>query len=89
MGRKSLAPQHAFILVPSTSVHMFFMRFPIDVAILDDALKVVAVYHSLAPWSVSGLHLSARYAVELPAGILKTTDTEVGDTLELPERTGG
>ncbi len=43
MGRRSLHEGHGVLLTPCTSVHTFFMRFPIDVVFLDrNALELEA-----------------------------------------------
>jgi hypothetical protein len=62
------------------SVHMFFMRFPIDVVFLARDRTVVGVKHRLAPWRVA----AARRAVaslELPAGRVAEAGVEEGDKL--------
>jgi uncharacterized membrane protein (UPF0127 family) len=69
------------------SVHMFFMRFPIDVVFLDRDRKVVGVRHQLAPWRVAG----ARHAVaalELPAGAAAEAGIQEGDVLVLEDLEG-
>lgn len=83
LGRAGLAPGAALVIEPCTSVHMFFMRFSIDVAFLAGDGEVLAVYHGLAPWRISGFHARAARAVELPAGALKAHGVAVGDVLEL------
>ncbi|NLI78109.1 MAG: DUF192 domain-containing protein [Candidatus Riflebacteria bacterium] len=66
-----LPPGEGLLLEPCTSVHMLFMRFPIDVVFLAADLRVVACYHSLRPWvGLSGWHRDAAKALELPAGTL-------------------
>ena len=62
------------------SVHMFFMRFAIDVVFLGRDRTVVGVKHRLAPWRVA----VARHAVaslELPAGKAAEVGVERGDVL--------
>jgi uncharacterized membrane protein (UPF0127 family) len=63
-------------------IHMFGMRFPIDVAFLDRNGRVIAVHHSLKPNRLSKLSLRAEGVLELAAGRLSATGTEVGDTVE-------
>ena len=69
------------LLTPCRSVHMFGMRYPLDVAFLDADGTVVALYPSLSPGSRTGWHRNAVHALELPAGSLMSTDTQVGDVL--------
>lgn len=81
LGRGPLAPGEGLLLVPCRSIHTFGMGFPIDVAFLDPAGRVVAVYPDLGPGRASRTHRSARSALELPAGTLAATGTAVGDEL--------
>jgi uncharacterized membrane protein (UPF0127 family) len=60
---------------------MFGMKYPIDVAFLDESGKVVALYPSLQPGGRTRWHGRARSALELPDGTLAATRTTVGDTL--------
>lgn len=70
------------LLEPCTSVHNCFVRFPIDVVFLDRDNKVVKVLRNFKPWRFSWIYLSARRALELPAG--KVPDDVVkGDELEV------
>ena len=81
LGRKGLDSGGGLLIVPSKGVHMFGMRFPIDVLLLDDERRVVATYPELRPWRMSGVHRDARYALELPAGTVEETGTSEGDEL--------
>jgi uncharacterized membrane protein (UPF0127 family) len=84
MGRPSLAPDEGLYL-PDTSIHMFFMRFPIDALFVAPAAengrrRVVAVRQRLRPWV--GIVLPVRGAagvVELPAGAIDRAGVQVGD----------
>jgi len=48
--RKYLPPGCGLLLVPCPSVHTFFLRFPIDVLLLDRAGQVLAVRRAVRPW---------------------------------------
>jgi uncharacterized membrane protein (UPF0127 family) len=67
------------------SVHMFFMRFPIDVVFLDRDWRVVGVRHELRPWRFAGARRAVA-ALELPAGAAATAGIEEGDVLALEEQ---
>jgi len=80
--RSHLPNGSGLLLVPCPSIHTFFMRFPIDVVLLDRQGKVVAVRRGVRPWRVV-FPVSGSYAtLELPAG---TASVEVGATLRLDE----
>jgi uncharacterized protein len=80
LGRSSLQPDGGMLIDGAGSVHMFFMRFPIDVVFLSRDRTVVGVRHRLAPWRIA----AARHAVaalELPAGRAAEAGVEKGDRL--------
>src|SRR5579864_6299023 len=80
LGRRGLEPDKGMLIDRAGSVHMFFMRFPIDVVFLARDRTVVRVEHCLAPWRVA----AARHAVasvELPAGAAAAAGVEKGDVL--------
>ncbi len=84
MGRASLADGEGLYL-PTSSIHMFFMRFPIDALFVaapgaDGARRVVGMREHLPPWR--GIVLPVRGAqgvIELPAGTLRAHGVRVGD----------
>jgi uncharacterized protein len=81
LGRSPLPAGAGLLLQPCRAVHMFGMRYAVDVAFLDRRGAVVAVYHRLAPGQRSRWHKGAAYALELPAGTLAMTGTREGDRL--------
>jgi len=85
LGRSGLSEGEGLLIVPSRGVHMFGMRFPLDVLLLDGQRRVQASYTDLAPGKSTGMHRGVRYALELPVGTIRATDTRVGDDLEWEE----
>lgn len=83
LGRNTLAPRQGMYLVPCQWVHMFGMRFPIDVAFLAGDGRVLAIHHALQPNRLSRLVLRAEGVLELAVGTLEASRTTVGDQLEL------
>ena len=81
LGRDRLAPGEGLWIVPCESVHTFFMRFPIDLVYLDRNNKVRKVRSSVGPWRLSAC-FSAHSILELPAGTIRATQTQRGDSLE-------
>ena len=76
LGRNGLAEGEGLHIVPCNSIHMFFMRFPIDVAFLDREGRVVRAVHTIKPWRATRMYLDAYSALELPAGTLQRTGTQ-------------
>jgi uncharacterized membrane protein (UPF0127 family) len=83
MGRRELPEGHGLALTPCNSIHMFFMRIPLDVVFLDRNGRVVRAYHGIRPWRVSRIVRGAHTAVELPAGTLRQAGIDTGAELRL------
>lgn len=81
LGRTSLPEGSGLLIEPCNSIHMLFMRFPIDAIFVDRYGNVVALYPSLPPWHLYAGHRYARYVLELPAGVIATTQTAIGDQI--------
>ncbi|MGA8366581.1 MAG: DUF192 domain-containing protein [Candidatus Acidiferrales bacterium] len=73
-------------IVPSRGVHMFGMRFAIDVLFLGRGEIVVHLEQNLRPWRVSRVVPSAQSVLELPAGTIARTATQAGDQIEFLSR---
>ncbi|MBA2568712.1 MAG: DUF192 domain-containing protein [Actinobacteria bacterium] len=82
LGRDGLEPGEGLLLRPASSVHTWFMRFPIDVVFLDRGLVVVGIADLLEPWRAAGRR-GAKSALELPAGEAARRGLSVGDQLTL------
>lgn len=72
----------ALWIIPSRGIHTIGMRFPIDVLFLDRGRTVVHLYKNLEPWRVSKVIMGARSVLELPAGTIAKTKTQIGDHVE-------
>ena len=83
LGRESLPDGDALLIEPCTSIHTFFMRFPIDAAFLSRDFRVIRAISRLKPWRATRFHPRAAMVVELPGGTLARTGTREGDLLEL------
>jgi uncharacterized membrane protein (UPF0127 family) len=82
LGRAGLEQGEGLLLRPASSIHMWFMRFPIDAVFLDRENRVLRVVEHLAPWRVAGCR-GAKAVVELPAGEAARVRLAVGDRLSL------
>lgn len=83
LGRGRLGPEEALWLVPCRAIHTIGMRFPIDVLFLDRGGRVVATLENVRPWRLSPLVRRAHGVLELRAGTVRKSATQVGDAIEL------
>jgi len=81
LGRKGLPPGGGLWIVPCESVHTFWMQFPIDLVYIDRKKRIKKLRSNVPPWRLSAC-LSAHSILELPAGTIQSTLTQVGDMLE-------
>jgi uncharacterized membrane protein (UPF0127 family) len=82
LGREAMPAGSALAIAPCSSVHTFFMRFPIDIVFVARDGCVIKVRRRVAPWRVAAA-LSAFAVIELPAGSLDESAIEVGDVLQV------
>ena len=82
LGREGLADGEGLWIIPCEAVHTFWMRFSIDLVYLDSKKRIRKLVSEVPPWRLSAC-LSAHSILELPAGTIRKTKTERGDTLEL------
>ena len=59
------------------------MRFPIDALYVNKAGNVVHLESNLKPWRVAAIKPESATVIELPAGTIEQTATQVGDTIEV------
>ncbi len=81
MLRSTPAPGGGLLIRPCSSIHMFFMRFPIDAVFFDRAGVVTGVSRNVRPWW--GLAFGGRGAhavIEMRVG--DADGIEVGHELE-------
>jgi uncharacterized protein len=83
LSRSSLEPGEALWIVPSRGVHTWGMRFTIDVVALDEAGTVIDCVSNLRPWRVRLPRRGTAGVLELPAGTLAASGTNVGHTILL------
>jgi uncharacterized membrane protein (UPF0127 family) len=81
LGRDSLPTGTGMLIRPCRSIHMWFMRFPIDAAFLDKELRVLNVARNLRPWQLAFAPPKTHCVLEMAEGELD--GLEVGDQLVL------
>lgn len=83
LGQTTLKKGQSLWLRPCKGIHTIGMKFPIDAIFLDKKNTVVAVRSNLLPNRMTRLYLRAASVIELSAGSLAATDTEIGDVIEI------
>ena len=86
LGRRSLPPGEALVILKCNFVHTFFMLFPIDLIFCSKDHKTLALQENLKPWRFSKFVSKANYVIELPCGTLAKYQLQNGDELELADR---
>jgi hypothetical protein len=71
------------VIEPCNSIHMFFMRYPLDVVFTDAGGRVLFLYRGIKPWRMGRIVRGAKRAIELPEGTVDRTHTQIGDLLSL------
>ncbi len=81
LGRRSLEPGEGLLLSPCRSIHMYGMKFDLDVVFVARDGRVVGLYERLAPGRRTRWHREALHALELPAGTVAASGTRRGDRI--------
>ena len=86
LGREGLEPGTGMLFdngrfTPFMWMHMFFMRFAIDIVFLGRGDTVIRINRRLKPWRVSSVVFGARRALELNSGASDESSTQVGDQI--------
>jgi uncharacterized protein len=81
LGRPVIQPGEGLMLPGCRAIHTWGMGYPLDVIFLGHQGEVVRTYAGLRPRRFTAWHRRAEYALELPAGTIVATATQVGDTL--------
>ena len=81
LATPSLSAGEGLLIERTQSIHMFFMRYPIDVVFVDQNAKVTRTVTGLRPWRVVGWARGARDCLELPVGAIAGSGTVQGDQL--------
>lgn len=86
LNRRELGMGEGLVIKPCNSVHTCFMRFPIDVVFVDDQYRIVKIIENMQAFRFSPIVKSAASVVELPAGVVRITNTQVGDEVKFSAR---
>src|SRR3954451_3819300 len=82
MFRKEPIKDEGLWIVPCNAVHMFFMKFPLDIVLLNEQNEVVEVHHSLKPWKMTKPIKDAYSTLELPEGSAEKLGIKIGSFIK-------
>lgn len=71
--RAPLSPQQGLLMAPCRSIHTHWMRFAIDVAMLDRSGIVLAMHANVPPWRMLAGPHGTQAMVEARVGTLATS----------------
>jgi len=82
LGRSGMEPGEGLFLLGVPSIHMYLMRFPIDVFFFDGDMRVARICHSLQPWSTA-CSPGAYHTLELMSGQARALSITEGELMRL------
>ncbi len=82
IGKSTWSPGEGMLFPECRSIHMWFMRVPIEVVFLNEG-RVTSLWRNVKPWRlVPVVDFRARDVLELPPGTIDRSKLEVGDRVE-------
>ena len=81
LGTKTLPQGEGLLIVPCNSIHSFFMQYAFDAIFLDKQGIAVHLMRAMKPSRLSRIVFKAHSTLELPAGTIEATGTQLGDTI--------
>jgi uncharacterized membrane protein (UPF0127 family) len=88
LSRTGLEPGEALWIIPCRGVHTVGMKFTIDIIALDDTGRVIDRVSELRPWRVRLPRRGTAGVLELAAGALEVSGTELGHRIEFQNQNG-
>jgi len=80
LGTESLRPGDGLWIAPCEAIHTLGMKWSIDAIFMDKSYRVRKVSQNLRPWRIA-ICWTAASVLELPAGVLLESGTQIGDML--------
>ena len=83
MFRRSIPADYALHIIPCNQVHMFNMRFPIDVIYLDASGTVVKIDENVQPGKICKTVKNAKSVIEVTGFYSSINNIRQGDKIEV------
>jgi uncharacterized protein len=81
----SLPDNQGLLLRPCNSIHSIGMNYAIDAIFLNKDNSVIATLSDLKPYRLSAIYQRAVSCLELPAGTIAKSNTQIGDQLQFTD----
>lgn len=81
MGKPGLPEGHGLWIMRCSQIHSCFMRFPFDAIFIDKHNTIVGLVENMPAWRLSSWFRGAAGVLELPAGTIAKSRTDVGDVV--------
>ena len=85
LGTDALEAGSGLWIKPCNSVHMFGMKYALDIIFLDEQHRIVKIVENLQPWKIVKPVRNAMSVLEVPAGTCKAECVCEGDMLVLTQ----
>lgn len=85
LGRAPLLPGQALLITSCSSIHTFFMRYPIDLAFITNNWQIKKLVHALKPFRLAWVP-GTSMVLEMPAGAIDKFNLSEGITLFWEEK---
>jgi hypothetical protein len=83
IGKEFLENGEGILLTPCNSIHMMFMKIPLDIVFLSKKNTIVYLIENIKPWRISPIVFKAHSVLELPINSIKSKDIKINDELEV------
>jgi len=80
LGRAPLLPDQALLITSCSSIHTFFMQYPIDLAFINNKWQIKKLIPALKPFRMAWVS-GTSMVVEMPVGTIEQIKLEEGITL--------
>lgn len=81
LNRDSLSEGEGLVITHCQQIHMFCMRFPIDVIFVDKNNVIVGLVKNIRPSAVSPIFWKADRAIELPVATIEKSYSQLNDVI--------
>jgi uncharacterized protein len=88
LGKRALPEGEGLLLQGTRSIHTIGMHFAIDVIYLDSANRVLCTLNALPPNRIAPWRWGVQSVLELSAGTITRSQTQVGDLVCMDQLKG-